>query len=88
MAGANGDLAGRSPGHRGAGCRPHHDATVPHALVVAPGLVVDKAYVGYWLWGRLSIYQLWEDLQELFARIKADFDPTTPKARAAWETAQ
>ena len=28
----------------------HHQATVPHTLVVAPGLVVDKVYVGYWFW--------------------------------------
>ena len=38
----------------------HHDATVPHTLVLAPGLVIDKVYVGYWFWGRPSPYQLWE----------------------------
>jgi len=27
---------------------PHHRATVPHTLVLAPGLVIDKVYVGYW----------------------------------------
>ena len=63
----------------------HHAATVPHTLVLAPGLVIDKVYVGYWFWGRPSPYQLWADLQELFRRTKADFDPTTPEARAAWE---
>ena len=63
---------------------PHHHATVPHTLVVAPGLVVDKVYVGYWFWGRPSPFQLWEDLQDLHRRIKADFDPTTAQARAAW----
>ena len=67
---------------------PHHDATVPHTLVLAPGLVIDKAYVGYWFWGRPSIYQLWEDLQDLFRRTKADFDPLAPEARAAWDGAQ
>jgi peroxiredoxin len=67
---------------------PHHDATVPHTLVLAPGLVIDKAYVGYWFWGRPTIYQLWEDLQDLFRRTKPDFDPTTPEARAAWEAQQ
>src|SRR5204862_7872532 len=25
-----------------------HDATVPHTLLLAPGLLIDKAYVGYW----------------------------------------
>jgi hypothetical protein len=50
--------------------------------VLAPGLVVDKVYVGYWFWGRPSAYQLWKDLQDLFRRIKPDFDPTLSEA---WE---
>jgi peroxiredoxin len=63
----------------------HHDyATVPHTLVLAPGLVIDKVYVGYWFWGRPSPYQLWEDLADLHKRIKPDFDPTTDEARDAW----
>ena len=65
----------------------HHQATVPHTLVVAPGLVVDKVYVGYWFWGRPSPFQLWEDLQDLLRRTKDDFDPTTERARAAWMAA-
>jgi peroxiredoxin len=65
----------------------HHDATVPHTLVLAPGLVIDKVYVGYWFWGRPSPYQLWQDLQELSRRIKVDFDPTVPELRASWEAA-
>ena len=60
----------------------HHAATVPHTLVLAPGLVIDKVYVGYWFWGRPSPNQLWEDLQDLHRRIKPDYDPTTPAARA------
>lgn len=67
----------------------HHDnAVVPHTLVLAPGLVIDKVYVGYWFWGRPSPYQLWEDLQDLSRRIKDDYDPTTAEARAAWEASQ
>jgi peroxiredoxin len=65
----------------------HHAATVPHTVVLAPGLVIDKVYVGYWFWGRPSPYQLWEDLQGLFRRTKPDFDPTTAEARAAWAAA-
>lgn len=65
----------------------HHDATVPHTIVLAPGLVIDKVYVGYWFWGRPTPYQLWEDLQDLMRRIKPDFDPTTAEAQAAWELA-
>ena len=67
----------------------HHDyATVPHTLILSSGLTIEKVYVGYWFWGRPSIHQLWADLQELHMRIKADFDPTTPEARAAWERRQ
>jgi peroxiredoxin len=62
----------------------HHDANVPHTLVLARGLEIDKVYVGYWFWGRPTPYQLWEDLQDLFRRIKPDFDPLTEQARAAW----
>jgi peroxiredoxin len=64
---------------------PIHDANVPHTLLLAPGLEIDKVYVGYWFWGRPSPYRLWEDLGDLFRRIKPDFDPTTTAAKAAWE---
>src|SRR5215470_18022658 len=63
---------------------PHHDATVPHTVVLGPGLVIEKIYVGYWFWGRPSPYQLWEDLRDVYRKLKPDFDPTTAKARAAW----
>jgi peroxiredoxin len=66
---------------------PHHSATVPHTLILEPGLVIAKAYVGYWFWGRPSPYQLWLDLQEVSRRIKPDFDPTTPAARELFATA-
>ncbi len=62
----------------------HHAATVPHTLVLAPGLVIERVYVGYWYWGRPSPYQLWEDLQGMFRRIKPDFDPTVAKVRDEW----
>jgi peroxiredoxin len=62
-----------------------HDANVPHTLLLSPGLKIEKVYVGYWFWGRPSPYQLWEDMQELSMRIKADFDPTTAAAKRDWE---
>jgi len=60
---------------------PHHSASVPHTLVLSSGLVIERVYVGYYFWGRPTPYQLWEDLGELFARIKPDFDPLTAEAR-------
>jgi hypothetical protein len=66
----------------------HHDyATVPHTLILSPGLVIEEVYVGYWFWGRPTIHQLWQDLGEVLRRTKADFDPTVPAARAAWDRA-
>ena len=68
---------------------PHHaHAGVPHTLILSPGLRIEKVYVGYWFWGRPSPEQLWQDLGDIYARIKADFDPTTPGARAAWEASR
>jgi peroxiredoxin len=67
---------------------PHHRASVPHTVVCEPGsLKIAKVYVGYWFWGRPSAYQLWLDLQDVFRAAKADFDPTTSEARAAWHAA-
>ena len=63
----------------------HHPATVPHTLVLGPGLSIEKVYVGYWFWGRPSNHQLWADLQELTKRIKEDYDPTIPEVRGAFE---
>jgi len=67
---------------------PHHDATVPHTLLLSPGLKIEKVYVGYWFWGRPSRYQLWDDLTELTKRLKEDYDPTVPEVRAKFEEAK
>ena len=64
----------------------HHDANVPHTIVLGPDRVIEKIYVGYWFWGRPSPYQLWQDLGELLSRVKPDFDPLTEEARAAFAT--
>jgi hypothetical protein len=52
--------------------------------VLAPGLVVDRIYCGYWFWGRPSIYDLWADLRDLCRRIRPDFDPLVPAVRDEW----
>jgi peroxiredoxin len=64
---------------------PIHTANVPHTLVLSPGLKIESVYVGYWFWGRPSPYQLWDDLQGLFRRLKSDYDPTAAAAKAAWK---
>jgi len=51
----------------------HHDyAVVPHTVILSPGLVIEKVYVGYWFWVRPSNEQLWADCGEILARTKAD----------------
>lgn len=62
----------------------HHTASVPHTVVLAPGLVIFKVYVGFWFWGRPSIYDLWADLRELRQQYDYNFDPLVPEARARW----
>jgi peroxiredoxin len=60
----------------------HHAANVPHTVLLRPGeLIVDKVYVGYWFWGRPSPYRLWDDLGDMFARTKRDFDPLIAELR-------
>ena len=60
---------------------PHHDhAGVPHTVILSPGLRIEKVYVGYWFWGRPSIYQLWA----ASATCTSDqARPTTPRASSA-----
>ena len=67
---------------------PHHDASVPYTLVLAPGLVVDNVYCGYWFWGRPSVFDLWSDLRDLSQRIRDDFDPLAPEVRESWLATQ
>jgi peroxiredoxin len=61
---------------------PHHaNAGVPHTVILSPGLKIEKVYVGYWFWGRPSPYRLWDDLGDMFARTKRDFDPLIAELR-------
>lgn len=65
----------------------HANAMVPHTLILSPGLVIEKVYVGYWFWGRPSNDKLWADIGAVLARTKVDFDPTTAAARMEWAAA-
>ncbi|MBI2324144.1 MAG: redoxin domain-containing protein [Chloroflexi bacterium] len=64
---------------------PHHDPMIPHTLVLESGLVIYKAYNGYWFWGRPSPWELWQDLREVSRRIRPDWDITQPELRANFE---
>jgi peroxiredoxin len=57
---------------------PHHDPMIPHTLVLEPGLVVSKIYMGYWFFGRPTIEELRRDLREVTRKCRPDWDITTP----------
>jgi len=63
----------------------HHTASVPHTVVLAPGLEIFKVYVGFWFFGRPSIYDLWNDMRELRMKTEYNFDPLAPGVREEWE---
>jgi peroxiredoxin len=62
-----------------------HTASVPHTVVLGPDLEIHKIYVGFWFFGRPSVYELWEDMREVRMRHDRDFDPLAPGVRDEWE---
>ena len=64
---------------------PDNDPMIPHTLVLKPGLVVHKIYMGYWFWGRPSVIDLWRDLRDLSREIRPDWDLDTPGLRERWD---
>ena len=64
---------------------PEHDPMIPHTLVLKPGLVVHRIYMGYWFWGRPSVVDLWHDLRDVFRAIRPDWDLSAPGLRKQWE---
>jgi peroxiredoxin len=63
----------------------HHAASVPHTVVLGPNLEIFKIYVGFWFFGRPSIYDLWVDMRELRMKFDYNFDPLAPGVREEWE---
>jgi len=64
---------------------PTHNPMVPHTVVLEPGLVVHKVYVGYWFFGRPTVEELRMDLRAVLIKCRPDWDITRPEMRAAWE---
>jgi hypothetical protein len=57
---------------------------VPHTVVLGPNLEIFKIYVGFWFFGRPSIYDLWADMRELRMKTDYNFDPLAPGVEAEW----
>ena len=43
---------------------PTNDPMIPHTIVLEPGLIVYKMYVGYWFFGRPTVEELRQDLEQ------------------------
>jgi len=63
---------------------PTHNPMVPHTLVLEPGLVVHKIYVGYWFFGRPTVEELRQDLRAVTRKCRRDWDLSDPELREAW----
>ena len=62
-----------------------HNPMIPHTIVLEPGLVIYKIYMGYWFFGRPTVEELRQDLRAVSKKCRPDWDITTPDLRAAWE---
>ena len=64
---------------------PEHNPMIPHVIVLEPGLVVYKIYMGYWFFGRPTMEELRQDLRAVTKKCRPDWDITTPELKAAWQ---
>lgn len=64
---------------------PAHNPMIPHTIVLEPGLVIYKIYMGYWFFGRPTTEELRHDLRAVLSKCRPDWDITTPELKAAWE---
>ena len=63
---------------------PRHNPMIPHTIVLEPGLVIYKVYLGYWFFGRPSVEELRQDLRAVIMKCRPDWDITTPELKEAW----
>jgi len=64
---------------------PLHNPMIPHTLVLEPGLVIYKIYMGYWFFGRPTVEELRVDLRAVLKKCRPDWDITKPELKTAWE---
>ena len=63
----------------------HHNPMIPHVIVLEPGLVIYKIYMGYWFFGRPTVEELRQDLRAVIQKCRRDWDISTQELKAAWE---
>jgi peroxiredoxin len=64
---------------------PLHNPMIPHTIVLEPGLVIHKVYIGYWFFGRPTLEELRQDLRDVLMKCRPDWDIATPELKTAWE---
>ena len=64
---------------------PTHDPMIPHTIVLEPGLIIYKIYVGYWCFPRPTVEELRQDLRAVLKKCRPDWDIASPEMRAAWD---
>jgi peroxiredoxin len=63
---------------------PLHNPMIPHTIVLEPGLVIHKIYMGYWFFGRPTVEELRHDLRFVLKKCRPDWDINTTELKAAW----
>ena len=56
---------------------------IPHTIVVEPGLLIYKIYMGYWFFGRPTMEELRQDLRSRYEKCRPAWDITAPELKAA-----
>lgn len=64
---------------------PKNNPMIPHTLVLEPGLLIYKIYMGYWFFGRPTVEELRQDLRAVLKKCRPDWDITTPEFKEAWQ---
>lgn len=67
---------------------PEHDPMIPHTILLEPGLVVYRVYMGYWYWGRPTPEELRQDFRLLTRRCRPDWDLAARGLREAWDAGE
>jgi len=62
-----------------------HNPMIPHTIVLEPGLVIYRIYMGYWFFGRPTVEELRQDLRAVLKKCRPDWDITTPEKKTAWQ---
>ena len=62
---------------------PLHNPMIPYTIVLEPGLVIYKIYMGYWFFGRPTLEELRQDLCAVVRKCRSVWAITAPELKAA-----